>query len=94
MPEAHNCIPWCCLKDSPLYMNPATIPLFACAVLGAAVSLSAQLPKPEVFEPLPTLSASTILQPQYFSGPTFSVRDPVPTYAGSNQYIVDSDYVW
>ena len=73
-------------------MNPATIPLFACAVLGAAVSLSAQLPKPEVFEPLPTLSASTILQPQYLSGPNFSVRDPVPTYSGSNQYTIDSDY--
>ena len=92
MPEAHVCIQWCCLKDSPLYMNPATIPLFACAVLGAAVSLSAQTPKPEVFEPLPTLSASTILQPQYLSGPNFSVRDPVPTYSGSNQYTIDSDY--
>ncbi|HVJ56524.1 MAG TPA: hypothetical protein VM574_01680, partial [Terrimicrobiaceae bacterium] len=75
-------------------MNPATIALFACAVLGAAVSLSAQIPSPsptpEVFEPLPTLNASTILEPQYLSGPNFSVRDPVPTYSGSNQYTIDS----
>src|SRR5437868_3207173 len=38
------------------------------------------------FEPLPTLSASTILQPQYLAGPNFTVRSPVPTYSGSNQY--------
>ncbi|HET7238175.1 MAG TPA: hypothetical protein VFI76_04070, partial [Terrimicrobiaceae bacterium] len=49
-------------------------------------------PTPEAFEPLPTLSASTILQPQYLSSPNFTVRDPVPTDAGTNQYTLDSDY--
>ena len=77
-------------------MNSATITLSACAALGAAVSLLAQTPSPsptpEVFEPLPTLSASAILQPQYLSSPNFTVRDPVPTYSGSNQYTIDSDY--
>ena len=44
------------------------------------------------FEPRPTLSAATILQPQYLSGENFTVRDAVPTYAGSNQYTIDSDF--
>src|SRR6476620_8006801 len=75
-------------------MKPAIIALFACVALAA--SLSAQTPSPsptpEVFESLPTLDASAILQPQYLSGPNFTVRDPVPTYSGSNQYTIDSDF--
>ncbi|HEY5894904.1 MAG TPA: hypothetical protein VIT91_16915 [Chthoniobacterales bacterium] len=48
---------------------------------------------PEVpFEPLPTLNAGTILQPQYLSGANFTVRNAVPTYSGSNQYTIDSDF--
>ena len=77
-------------------MKPTTIVLLACLVLAGPASLSAQTPSPspapEVFEPLPTLSASAILQPQYLSGPNFSVRDPVPTQSGSNQYTIDSNY--
>jgi hypothetical protein len=79
-------------------MNPTVITLFACASLGAFASLLAQTPTPspaatpEIFESLPTLSARAILQPQYLSGPNFSVRDPVPTSSGSNQYTIDSDY--
>ena len=92
----HVCIVLSGLKDSPASMNPATIALFACAALAVSTSLRAQTPSPspapEVFESLPTLNASTILQPQYLSGPNFTVRDPVPTYSGSNQYTVDSDY--
>ncbi|HEY5953154.1 MAG TPA: hypothetical protein VIT18_02250, partial [Terrimicrobiaceae bacterium] len=65
-------------------------------VLAGSAQLIAQTPSasatPDIFEPLPTLSASTILQPQYLSGPNFTVRDPVPTNAGSNQYTIDSDY--
>ncbi len=45
-----------------------------------------------VYEPLPTLEAKVILQPQYFQGPNFTVRNPVPTYSGSNRYTIDSDY--
>jgi hypothetical protein len=41
---------------------------------------------------LPTLDAGVILQPQYFQGPNFKVRNPVPTYAGSNHYTIDSDF--
>ncbi len=44
------------------------------------------------YEPLPTLNASVILQPQYLRGPNFTVRDPVPTYSGSNRYTLDSDF--
>ena len=77
-------------------MKPTIIVLLAGMVLAGSASLSAQTPSPspaaEVFEPLPTLSASAILQPQYLSGPNFSVRDPVPTKSGSNQYTIDSDY--
>jgi hypothetical protein len=47
---------------------------------------------PVAYEPLPTLDASTILQPQYLQGPNFTVRNPVPTYSGSNLYTIDSDF--
>jgi hypothetical protein len=49
-------------------------------------------PAPPAFEPLPTLDASVILQPQFLHGPNFTVRTPVPTYFGSNHYIIDSDF--
>jgi hypothetical protein len=45
-----------------------------------------------VYEPLPTLDAGAILQPQYFKGPNFTVRNSVPTYSGSNRYTIDSDF--
>ena len=41
---------------------------------------------------MPTLDASVILQPQYFQGPNFTVRNAVPTYSGSNRYTIDSDF--
>jgi len=44
------------------------------------------------FEQLPTLTAANILQPQYLSGPNFTVRPAVPAYAGENQYTIDSDF--
>lgn len=49
-------------------------------------------PTPAVYEPLPTLDASVILQPQYLKGPNFTVRNSVPTYSGSNHYTIDSDF--
>lgn len=39
------------------------------------------------FEEPPTLSAATILKPEFAAG----VRDPVPTYGGRNGYMIDSD---
>ena len=47
---------------------------------------------PGAYEPIPTLNASEILQPQYFQGQNFKVRNSVPTYSGSNHYTVDSDF--
>ena len=44
------------------------------------------------FEQPPTLSASAILKPEFAYGPNFTVRDAVPTYAGRNDYMIDSDY--
>jgi hypothetical protein len=44
------------------------------------------------FEPLPTLNAAAILQPQYLAGANFTVRNAVPTSSGSNQYTIDSDF--
>jgi hypothetical protein len=49
-------------------------------------------PAPAAFEPLPILDASVILQPQFLHGPNFTVRTLVPTYFGSNHYIIDSDF--
>lgn len=45
-----------------------------------------------VFEAPPTLSAMEILQPEFYQGTNFRVRDPVPTYAGANAFTIDSDF--
>jgi hypothetical protein len=81
-------------------MKPTCILLIAATILAAAVSLYAQVQSPSpvataspvAYESLPTLNASVILQPQYLQGPNFSVRNPVPTYSGSNHYTIDSDF--
>lgn len=44
------------------------------------------------FEEPPTLDARVILRPEFASGPHFTVRPPVPTYAGHNQFEIDSDF--
>jgi hypothetical protein len=81
-----------------IYLTAAT---FAATILLCA---QAESPKPSatpspaaaapalVYEPMPTLKASVILQPLYLQGPNFTVRDLVPTYSGSNRYTIDSDY--
>ena len=77
-------------------MKPPCILLLTGTILATTVSLHAQVqspspavtPTPVVYEPLPTLNASVILQPQYFQGPNFTVRNPVPTYSGSNHYTI------
>ncbi len=78
------------------FMKPATVILLACTVLAGFAPLHAQTRSasstPEVFESLPTLDASVILQPQYAAGANFTVQNPVPTYSGSNQYTINSDY--
>jgi hypothetical protein len=44
------------------------------------------------YESLSNLDASVILQPLYFHGRNFTVRNSVPTYSGSNHYTIDSDF--
>jgi len=46
----------------------------------------------DAFEQPPTLSAAAILKPEFAAGPGFTVRDTVPTYAGRNAYVIDSDF--
>ena len=83
-------------------MKPASILLLTDIILATTVLLQAQVESPTpspaataapvAYEQLPTLKASAILQPQYFQGPNFTVRDPVPTYSGSNRFTIDSDF--
>ena len=80
-------------------MKPTSILLLTATMLTTALWLHAQsqpTPAPTAvpiaYEPLPTLNASDILQPQYLKGPNFTVRNPVPTYFGSNHYTIDSDF--
>jgi len=44
------------------------------------------------FEELPELKASEILKPEYLKGPHHTVREAVPTFSGSNQFIIESDF--
>jgi hypothetical protein len=81
-------------------MKPTSILLLTATIFATTVPLHAQVQSPTpaataapvAYEPLPTLNASVILQPQYFQGPNFTVRNPVPTYSGSNHYTIDSDF--
>jgi hypothetical protein len=81
-------------------MKPTFILLLTVIILATTIPMHAQGESPQpaatatpvAYEPLPTLDASVILQPQYFKGPNFTVRNPVPTYFGSNRYTIDSDF--
>ena len=81
-------------------MKPTSILILTATIFATTVPLHAQVQSPTsaataasvAYEPLPTLNASVILQPQYFQGPNFTVRNPVPTYSGSNHYTIDSDF--
>src|SRR6516162_3063104 len=73
--------------------------LFVALALSATLQCLAQTPEPfevrraeAVFEELPELKASEILKPEFFQGPHFAVREPVPTSAGMNQFTIDSDF--
>jgi hypothetical protein len=44
------------------------------------------------FEELPDLNASEILKPEFLKGPHHTVREPVPTSAGTNQFVIDSEF--
>ena len=68
------------------------------ALITAALRAQDQPPDPAatatpgVFEAPPTLSAAAILRAEFYQGPNFQVRDPVPTYAGANAFTIDSDF--
>src|SRR5215468_3037187 len=73
--------------------------LFVALALSATLECLAQTPEPfevrraeAVFEELPELKASEILKPEFFQGPHFAVRDPLPTSSGMNQFTIDSDF--
>ena len=81
-------------------MKPRFFLILTAALIAAHLRLHSQdQPQPAavgapagVFEAPPTLSASAILKPEFFQGPNFQVRDPVPTYAGANAFTIDSDF--
>jgi len=73
--------------------------LFLALTLSATFQCLAQTPEPfevrraeAVFEELPVLNASEILQPEFLSSPHHKVREPVPTYFGANQFTIDSEF--
>ena len=73
--------------------------LFLALTLSATFQCLAQTPEPfevrraePVFEELPELKASEILKPELLKGPHYTVREPVPTASGMNQFTIDSDF--
>ena len=73
--------------------------LFLVLTLSTTLQCLAQTPQPmevrraePVFEELPELEASEILKPELLRGPHHTVRDPVPTASGINQFTIDSDF--
>ena len=67
-------------------MKLISVLLLTASILATTVPLHAEVEPPQpaataapvVYEPLPTLNAGVILQPQYLQGPNFTVRNPVP----------------
>ena len=80
-------------------MKKGTGVLAITVALGSAFVCLAQSPEPSDagaaasdFEELPELKASEILKPEILKGPHHTVREPVPTSAGMNQFVIDSDF--
>lgn len=71
---------------------PLVLAITAPLLAPAQFQPDAATPSRQTFEPFPTLSAAAILAPEWLSGPNFTVRDPVPTQSGVNQYTIDSDF--
>ena len=68
--------------------------VFATILLGSIASAQFQPPSGAAgsYEEPPILDAATILRPEFVEGAGFKVRASVPTYAGHNQYVIDSDF--
>jgi hypothetical protein len=76
-------------------MNPRFVFILMATLITVVLRAQDQPPAPAapgVFEAPPTLGAIAILKPDFYQGPNFQVRDPVPTYAGANAFTIDSDY--
>lgn len=72
-------------------MHPNLLLKISVVAVALAVLPAKTLAQP-VFEQPPVLDAATILRPEFLKGPHFSVRPGVLTYAGHNQYTIDSDF--
>lgn len=70
--------------------------LLLAATVVPALLAEEQPPSPDAtgssFEELPELKASEILQPDLCKGTHHTVREPVPTASGMNQFVIDSDF--
>jgi hypothetical protein len=70
--------------------------VFSLALLVTTLPISAQSvsapTNPADYEELPELKASEILRPEILNGPHHKVREPVPTFSGSNHFSIDSDF--
>jgi hypothetical protein len=78
--------------QAPAITPPATAqPYQAVTPVEQAVPVAASAPAGK-FETPPVLVAPVILQPYYHRGAHHTVRPQVPTYAGRNQYTIDSDF--
>jgi len=80
-------------------MKKGTAFLTITIAIGSAITCLAQSPKPadadatgSDFEELPELKAGEILKPEFFKGRYHTVREPVPTSSGTNQFVIDSDF--
>lgn len=73
-----------------LFLAPITVAGLSC--FAQEPSPSVALPENSQFEELPELKASEILKPEFLKGPHHTVREAVPTFSGSNQYVIDSDF--
>src|SRR4051812_15049227 len=66
--------------------------LAALPVFGQGSAPNPPTPADSSFEELPELRASEILKPDMLKGPYHSVREPVPTSAGMNHFVIDSEF--
>src|SRR6476661_4722521 len=76
-------------------LGPVSRFLLIAVLVSAVSSLTARTEAPPAdssFEELPELKASEILKPDMLKGPYHSVREPVPTASGSNQFVIDSEF--
>lgn len=72
-------------------------PKLAAIVLVSVSSAWGQLREPAPtpagdFEEPPVLAASAILRPEFLKGPHHTLRNEVPTMAGHNQYVIESEF--